>query len=202
MDTSTRFDRLPPNRQALLAVRLEKMLEGRGAAGDSDELRLAAYYVPKPGRSPAPALLRDFLAQRVPEYMLPEAYQPLDALPLTPNGKIDRRALSAAAPARQAPDDDNFVAPRTELEEELAEIWADVLHVERIGVRDNFFDLGGHSLLATRLASRIRETFEVELSLRALFEAPTIEGLSVVIVQRLAEQTDGEEMALLLNQAD
>ena len=202
MDTGTRFDRLPPNRQALLAVRLEKMLEGRGAAsGDSDGLGLAACYVPKPGRTPTPGQLRDFLAQRVPEYMLPESFHPLDALPLTPNGKVDRRALSAAAPARP-PADDNFVAPRTELEEELAEIWADVLHVERIGVEDNFFDLGGHSLLATRLASRIRETFDVELSLRALFEAPTIAGLSVVIVKHLAEQADGEEMALLLNQAD
>jgi acyl carrier protein len=201
MDTSKRFDSLPPNRQALLAVRLEKMLEGRGAAGDGDDLRLAACYVPKPGRSPTPAQLREFLAQRVPEYMLPEAYQPLDALPLTPNGKIDRRALSAPAPARQVADD-NFVAPRTELEEELAEIWVDVLQVERVGVEDNFFDLGGHSLLATRLASRIRETFEVELSLRALFEAPTIAGLSVLIVQHLAAQTDDEEMALLLQQGE
>src|SRR3712207_1371978 len=106
MDEGTRFDRLPPNRQALLALRLEKMLEGRASAGgDSDGLSLAAYYLPKPGRTPTPGQLRDFLAQPVPEYMLPESFQPLDSLPLTPNGKVDRRSLSAAAPSRPPADD-------------------------------------------------------------------------------------------------
>ncbi|HEY0601456.1 MAG TPA: phosphopantetheine-binding protein, partial [Herpetosiphonaceae bacterium] len=122
--------------------------------------------------------LRSFLQDRLPEYMIPSAFVVLPDLPLTPNGKVDRRALPAPDTNRTLLDT-TFVAPRTPLEENLAAIWAEVLHLERVGVHDNFSVLGGHSLLATQLISRVRESFEVELPLRSLFEAEqsTIAGM-------------------------
>ncbi|HEX7241423.1 MAG TPA: phosphopantetheine-binding protein, partial [Longimicrobiaceae bacterium] len=127
-------------------------------------------------RALVPAL-RDGLRKRLPEHMVPSAFVVLEALPVTPNGKLDRRAL----PAPEAADARAYVAPRTPTEELLAEIFAGVLGVERVGVDDSFFDLGGHSLLATRVAMRVREALGVELPLRALFEAPTVAGLALEI---------------------
>ena len=110
--------------------------------------------------------------------MIPSAFVTLESLSLTPNGKIDRRALSQLSVSNYQLSEKTFVAPRTPDEELLAGIWAEVLGIERVGVHDNFFDLGGHSLLATQVMSRLRDTFEVELSLRELFESPTIAGLN------------------------
>ena len=119
--------------------------------------------------------LRRQLEAQLPAYMAPSAIICLDRLPLTPNGKIDRRALPA-------PDfvglDEAYVAPRTATEEQLAEIWAEVLGLERIGVNDNFFGLGGHSLLAIQVISKIRDAFAIEPSIQALFDAPTIAQLA------------------------
>jgi acyl carrier protein len=143
-------------------------------AGDT---RLVAYVV---GAAEADAL-RAHAGRSLPEYMVPSAFVPLDALPLTPNGKLDRKALPAP---ELAPAADRYVAPRTPVEEVLAGIWAELLHLERVGVHDSFFELGGHSLLATRLVSRIRERFNVELPLRALFEHRTVEELARVLVER------------------
>jgi acyl carrier protein len=197
MNISERFANLSPNRQSLLALWLERRLEDGSPQGEPGaDRRLVAYVVLKPGGAQVLDRLRDDLKRQVPDYMMPDAFVPVDALPVTPNGKVDRRRL-AARPARQSHYDD-FVAPRTELEEELARLWAEVLGVERVGVNDNFFDLGGHSLLATRLMFKVRELFDVELPLRALFEAPTLAGLAVAIVQHQAEQIDGEEMARIL----
>jgi acyl carrier protein len=137
--------------------------------------------------------LRDYLKGRVPAHMVPDLFIPLDALPLTANGKIDRRRLSELSKTSRETDADNFVAPRTELEEELASLWREILKVERIGINDNFFDLGGHSLLATRLLFQLREHFQVDLELRALFEAPTIATLVPVIVQAQIEQISSED---------
>ncbi|NBD14559.1 condensation domain-containing protein, partial [Corallococcus silvisoli] len=110
-----------------------------------------------------------------PEYMVPSAFLVLDALPLNSNGKVDRKAL----PEPEAPQaTHSYVAPRTEAEASLASIWAEVLKVARVGVRDSFFDLGGHSLLATQVVSRVRAEFNVELPLRALFESSTVEALA------------------------
>jgi acyl carrier protein len=109
--------------------------------------------------------------------MVPSAYVLLESLPLTPNGKVDRRALPAADPERNDIKED-YVAPRTPVEEELAAIWAKVLGREQVSVHDNFFELGGHSLLATQLTSRIRDAFKVELPVRYLFEAPTVAMLA------------------------
>ncbi|MGB8494244.1 MAG: amino acid adenylation domain-containing protein, partial [Candidatus Acidiferrum sp.] len=121
--------------------------------------------------------LRRFLKDKLPDHMVPAVFVLLDTLPLLSNGKIDRRALPA--PDRTRPELDNtFVAPRTPTEELLAQIWAQLLDLERVGVHDNFFDLGGHSLLATQAVSRMREAFQVEIPLRRLFEVPTVAGLA------------------------
>ena len=120
------------------------------------------------------------MAERLPDYMLPSAWVMLDALPLTPNGKLDHRALPApdhARPEQQA----GFVAPRTPTEAALAQVWAEVLGLERVGVRDDFFGLGGHSLSATRVIVRANQALDVHLSVRMLFLQPTIEKLATTI---------------------
>ncbi len=124
--------------------------------------------------------LRQFLKEKLPGYMVPSAYVVLESLPLTPNGKLDRRALPVPDIASFDIQED-YVAPRTPVEEELARIWAKVLGKQQVGVHDNFFELGGHSLLATQLTSRIRDTFQVELPVRNLFEAPTVASLAKYI---------------------
>ncbi|HKI01750.1 MAG TPA: amino acid adenylation domain-containing protein [Thermoanaerobaculia bacterium] len=148
-------------------------------AGAADRA-LVAYVVSDLDPETAERELRDGLKARLPEYMVPAAFVLLDAMPLTPNGKIDRRALLAsggvAFEAREG-----YVAPRNPVEESLAAIWAQILKVERVGVYDNFFELGGQSLLATQVVSRIREAFEVDLPVRALFQKPDVAGLSEAI---------------------
>jgi len=130
--------------------------------------------------------------------MVPAAFVPLERLPLTPNGKVDRRALPP--PDGTRPDgDDGFVAPRTPIEGVVAEIWAQVLGLERVGVRDNFFDLGGHSLLATQVIARLRGTFQIDLPLRSLFEAPTVAGM-VVLIQPQIEHVDRMVVCEVLKQ--
>jgi acyl carrier protein len=144
------------------------------------EKRLAAYVVPNQERTPTIDDLRGFLEQRLPDYMLPSSFVFLDGFPLTPNGKVDRRLL--AAPDQSRPELGNaFMAPRTPVEALLTEIWAEVLKLDKIGIHDNFFHLGGHSLLATQIVSRIRESFQVEFPLRALFENPTVAKLALQI---------------------
>ncbi|MET0396582.1 MAG: amino acid adenylation domain-containing protein, partial [Longimicrobiaceae bacterium] len=133
--------------------------------------RLVAYVV---GEADADTL-REHLRLSLPEHMVPAAFVALERLPLTPNGKLDREALPAPD---FAPAGERYVAPRTPVEEVLAEIWAEVLGLERVGVTDGFFELGGHSLLATRVVSRVRRVFAVELPLRALFEGPTVAELA------------------------
>ena len=141
------------------------------------ERRLVAYVVPQPQCTPAAIELRTFLKGKLPEHMVPAVFVMLDSFPLTPNGKVDRRALPA--PGETRPESDKaFVGSRTPTEELLADIWSQVLGVERVGIYDDFFDLGGHSLLATQVVSRIRETFQVEMPLRRLFETPTVAGLA------------------------
>ncbi|WP_455680349.1 amino acid adenylation domain-containing protein, partial [Streptomyces griseofuscus] len=140
--------------------------------------RLVGYVVPAAGSVVDPGELRAYVAQSVPEYMVPSSVLVLDALPLTPNGKLDRRAL----PAPEFTAGSEGRAPRTPQEEILCQVFAEVLGVERVSIDDNFFELGGHSLLATRLVSRVRSVLGVELGIRALFEAPSVAGL----VERLA----------------
>ena len=124
--------------------------------------------------------LREFLKQKLPEYMVPSAFVTLDTLPLTPNGKIDKKAL----PAPNSVDrEEEYVAPRTPNEEIIANIFTLVLGVENVGIHDNFFILGGHSLLATQLISRLRLAFTVEIPIRAVFESPTVAQLNLTITQ-------------------
>ncbi|HEY0603973.1 MAG TPA: amino acid adenylation domain-containing protein, partial [Herpetosiphonaceae bacterium] len=136
--------------------------------------------------------LRAFLATRLPDYMIPAVFISLPELPLTPNGKLDRKALPR--PEDQPGDRESaYVAPTTELEQKLAAIWQGVLNVERIGIHDSFFDRGGHSLLATQVVSRLRDTLEIELPLRALFETPTIAGMS----QRIEATRQADQQFLM-----
>ena len=140
--------------------------------GPGDQ-RLVAYVV-----AAAPvdtSALRAALKARLPEPMVPAAIVELPTFPLTPSGKVDRKALPLPGVAAK---ETGFVPPRTDTERRLAELWSRTLGVERVGVTDSFFELGGHSLLATRLVSQVRRAFEVELPLRAVFEAPTLEALA------------------------
>ena len=145
--------------------------------------RLVGYVVAAGAAVPDAAALRAHLGRSLPEHMVPSAFVVLDRLPLTPNGKLDRRAL----PAPEARVGSVRRVARTPQEEILCGLFAEVLGLERVGIDDNFFALGGHSLLATRLISRIRSTLDVELSIRSLFEAPTVEAL----VQRLGDARPG-----------
>jgi acyl carrier protein len=137
---------------------------------------LAAYVVPSDG-GPVPSTdeLRDHLGRDLPAYMVPSAYVFLDALPLNRSGKVDQRALPA--PGRE-PAVDRLVAPATALETRLAEIWREVLTVDRVGVEDSFFDLGGHSLLLAQVHGRLLEALGRALPLVKLFEHPTIRSLA------------------------
>ncbi|MFM7910426.1 MAG: non-ribosomal peptide synthetase, partial [Microcystis sp.] len=143
--------------------------------------RLVAYVVPQPEINLTINEIRQFLRAKLPDYMVPTAFVLLDTFPLTPNGKIDRRAL----PVPDLQSQGEYIAPRNPIEEKIAQIWGEVLKLERVSIEDNFFELGGHSLLATQVISRLQETFEIVLPLRYLFESPTIAQLSAVILKEL-----------------
>ena len=153
------------------------------------DTHLVAYVVPAEAQTPTAGELRAFLKEKLPEYMVPYLYLFLDKLPLTRHGKVDRLALPRPEGTERELDVP-FVAPRNAVEEVLSEIFAEVLSVERVGVNDNFFELGGHSLLATQLVSRVRKSFQPDLALRKIFEAPTVASLAAVLVA--AEPSPGE----------
>ncbi|MCW5314094.1 amino acid adenylation domain-containing protein [Nostoc sp. KVJ3] len=148
---------------------------------------LVAYIVPKQKLDLSVTILKRFLQEKLPNYMMPAVFVILDSLPLTPNGKVDRRNLPAGD--RTRPNlEESFVAPRNPIEEKLALIWGQLLRLHLIGVNDNFFYLGGHSLIATQMLSRVREVFSVELSFGQIFENPTIGNLAELITQANKEQ--------------
>lgn len=147
----------------------------------SGQQHLVAHLVPAEGRPIVPETLRAFLAERLPEAVIPSEFVVLEAMPRTAAGKADWQAL-AARPCGRPTATAEYVAPRTPLEEEIAAIWSEVLHVDRVGVHDNFFELGGHSLLATQMMFRLRDLMTAELPLRVLFERPTVAGLAEAIV--------------------
>jgi acyl-coenzyme A synthetase/AMP-(fatty) acid ligase/acyl carrier protein len=158
--------------------------------------RLVAYVIAKTRPAPTDSELRHFLQELLPSYMMPAAFVNLEAFPLTPNGKVDRRVLPAPEAVRLDLEE-AFVAPRTAVEKKLAEIWCSLLGVKEVGVNDNFYSLGGHSLLATQVISQIRVAFQTEVSLRNLFESPTVAGLSAVI-EKLKGQAAGPAMPALV----
>jgi hypothetical protein len=152
-------------------------------AGDSEPgpRRLVAYVTSRDGADPLDAdALRQFLRNKLPDYMIPSGFVVLDEMPLTANKKIDRKALAAMDVPR--PDlAHHLVAPRDDLEWVLAGFFADLLRLDPIGVESNFFELGGDSLLATRLASRLRETLRVDISIPRLFRAGTLGALAALV---------------------
>jgi natural product biosynthesis luciferase-like monooxygenase protein len=140
------------------------------------DVRLVAYVAPHAGQEADPAALRDFVARRLPEHMVPSLVVPLPVLPLTPNGKVDRQALPAPTQARVAKA--AYVAPQGQVEEQIAAVWREVLRVDQVGVHDNFFDLGGHSLLMVQVHTRLKAALGQDLPLLKLLEYPTISALA------------------------
>ena len=169
----------PAVREAVVIIREDTL----------EQKRLVAYLILTQTHSFASIgnELRDFLATRLPAYMLPAVFVPLDSLPLTPNRKVDRRALPVPESVLSTPV--VIDVPRTSTEEILVGIWARMLGREQVGVDDNFFDLGGHSLLATQLLARVYEAFQQKIPLRTLFETPTVAGLAAYLEQHRTSDT-------------
>lgn len=172
----------PAIKENIVLVREEK-------AGDK---RLVAYVVLKQTASIETETLLDFLRHKLPSYMLPSRFLFLEKLPVTTNGKVDRRALSELSIAKAAKEE-GFIPAQTPVEKILAAIWSDILGVEQVGLQDNFFELGGHSLLATQIITRIRDAFQIDISLSRLFEAPTLANLATAVQQA---QMRGEAFSL------
>ncbi len=164
--------------------------------------QLVAYIVVQGDDPPEVAELHAHLKAHLPAYMIPSIFIPLEELPLTRSGKVNRKALPSPDMGRRLDASQAYAPPTTPVEEDLANIWAEVLGVEQVGVHDNFFELGGHSLLATQIASRVRELYDVEIPLRALFESPTIAQLAILITEAMLENADDDELADLLDQLD
>ena len=150
---------------------------------------LAAYLI---GREASAEALQTFLAARLPEYMVPGSFTVLPDMPRMPNGKVDRAALPEPGGPMAAAE---FVAPRDAVEEALAGIWAELLGVDRVGVNDNFFQLGGHSLLVTQMVFRLRELFQAEVPLRAIFDEPTVAALAGALRADEAQRERVERVA-------
>ncbi|MGA8431126.1 MAG: non-ribosomal peptide synthetase [Candidatus Sulfotelmatobacter sp.] len=163
------------------------------AAGEGEDKRLIAYLVLWPESKANAGAFRDFLQRQLPDYMIPAIFVRLDALPLTNNGKVDRAALPK--PNGNTLPDETYIAPRSLVEQRLAELIAPLLRVERVGVNDNFFLLGGHSLLGTQLLTRISESFGVELSLLTVFDHPTLAGMSAEIEKLILAKIDSAPVA-------
>ena len=175
--------------------------------------RLVAYLVAQEGCELVIAQLREQLTASLAEYMIPSAFVILDRLPLNPNGKLDRKALPA--PDQSAVATRQYEAPLGEIEQAIAQVWQDLLHLDRVGRHDHFFELGGHSLLVMQLMLRLRERFHVEVPLRTLFERPQLAALADQIVSLqlaqfahaeidevdadLADLSEAELLALLSN---
>ena len=167
------------------------------AQEDETGKRLVAYVV---SEELSNSELRQYLKERLPEYMVPAVFVSLEHLPLTVNGKVDRKALPAAELSAVR---EEYVGPRNAVEEELCRIWTEVLKVERVGIEDNFFELGGHSLLATIVVASIEEILQVEVKLRTLFENPTVAELAETLLENPDERELIEraaELAAQLNQ--
>ncbi len=181
---------LPGVKDAVVLAREDVPAEDASDRGAAGAKRLVAYYILDKASvdkaAAAAEALRAQLKAQLPDYMVPTAYVPLAAWPLTSNGKLDRKALPAPD-AHACVGRTTYEAPRTPMEQAMAELWSQVLGVERVGVHDNFFDLGGHSLMAMRLIMAVQDMLGVDVSLRDLFEGPTIEQMLAVIFAQSEE---------------
>ena len=166
---------------------------GRAREDAAGNQRLVAYVVPRPAAELDVAELRRWLQAELPEHMVPSAFVRLEALPLSSNGKIDRKALPDPGPG---PLDSvaEYVAPRNPLEETLARVWAEVLELERVGVHDNFFDLGGHSLQSVQLVSRLTAALNRPVSVKTVFQAPTVAAMAEVLEREAAAAGSGDRL--------
>ena len=151
-----------------------------------EQQRLVGYVTGQPSLKAMLDQVRSYLTTRLPHYMVPSVILWVDTMPLSATGKINRRALPV--PEETASQAAARVAPRNEIEESLTELWKAVLAVPEAGIDDNFFEQGGHSLLATQLVSRMREVFEVDVSLRVVFERPTIVALAEEVTRLWREE--------------
>ena len=163
-------------KQAVVLARLQR----------SGEKLLVAYIVSDYQPAPGTSILRDYLKEKLPEYMIPSTFVLLDSLPRTAGGKIDWKALPDPAENRLGMEE-AYAAPRNLTEEILADIWSEVLSLDRIGIHENFFSLGGHSLLATQIISRANQAFQLDIPLRCLFDSPTVARLAVAVDRMLGE---------------
>jgi acyl carrier protein len=151
--------------------------------------RLIGYVVPTPETQPTPKILSEFLAAVLPDYMIPAVFVRLNSLPLSHSGKVDRRALPEPNQANMLRDE-NYAAPQTAVENRISGILATLLKIEKVGLNDNFFMLGGDSLLGAQVIARVRDMFDVDLSLLSLFDNPTVAGLSAEVERLLLAKID------------
>jgi len=177
-EIETQLEKHPGVRQVVVMARQDEP----GAA------RLVAYVVPHPGGTLRSPELRQYLQQALPAFMVPTAFVFLEAFPLNPNGKVDRKALPA--PGHEHFENEQYVAPRSPVEEAVASIWSDLLRVPQLGAHANFFESGGHSLLATQVISRLRTAFGVDMPVRTIFEAPTIAALAARVESGLTRNQE------------
>ncbi len=158
-----------------------------------NDCRLVAYLVNHENATPSVNELRGFLKEKLPEYMLPSAFVVLDALPLTPNGKVNRRALPV--PENLRPElTKAFQPPQSEMEQQIAKLWQDVLHLDKVGIHDNFFDLGGHSLLMLQVNHKLRTILQRDISVVTLFQNPTIYRLAQDLSKTIEDKSIFEPM--------
>lgn len=165
-EIKNQLEALPEVQQAVVLLR----------PNDAGESWLVAYVVGPEQSMESVESLREALSKQLPDYMIPNAFVFIDKIPLTPNGKVDKTKLPP--PSREFTVAAEYVAPRTDTEKAVAEIWEQVLKRSDISIKDNFFNIGGHSLLATRVVSRVRDQYGVEFNLKVLFEISTIEGMA------------------------
>jgi acyl carrier protein len=151
------------------------------------DIRLVAYLVPNQQVTILISELRRYLLDHLPEYMVPSALVLLKEMPLLPNGKVDRQVLPDQP---QLNLEENLVAPETELEQIIAIIWQEVLHLDKVGIHHNFFDLGGHSLLMVQIHSKLDQSLNKDIAIVEMFQYPTISALAKHLSQQLAEKPD------------
>jgi amino acid adenylation domain-containing protein len=172
--------------------------------GSADEFgidRLIAYFTVAESAALTVYSLREYLKKSLPEYMIPSVYVQLETFSRTATGKIDRRALPNPAPARP-PLETPYVTARTPIEEHLVSLWSGVLGLDRVGVHDNFFELGGHSLAASQVISRVIQTFQLELSVKALFDAPTVAEMAAIIAGNQAKRASERTLNRMLSEVE